>query len=310
MPQINNIQNTNRLILKEFVGLDMTDSADEHLLENSCDATITSSARITPESSEEVRKLILQIDDPTFRYAAGQTIGVLVPGPHQFGNAFHHRRYSIANPVQTGNQQSIELEILVRRCFYLDEISGEQYPGIASNYLCNACIGDKIKITGPYKSPFKIPADTSSNLLMIGTGTGVAPFRAFVRQIYDQHTGWNGKVRLFYGDQGGMNLLYLNEEQKDLSQFYDDQTFKAFSVLADRPLSSAEDGLQDSLTANVNECAQLMREPNTYVYVAGQEKAAEVLDKVMAEAFSSPEAWKNQKSKLINQGQWAELLYS
>ncbi|MCU7932837.1 MAG: oxidoreductase [Candidatus Thiodiazotropha sp. (ex Codakia rugifera)] len=288
----------------------MADNADESLLENTCDATIKSSTRITPESTEEVRKLILQIDDPTFRYAAGQSIGVLVPGPHQFGSEIHHRRYSIANPVQTGNSQSIDLELLVRRCFYLDDISGEQYPGIASNYLCNARVGDKIKITGPYKSPFKIPADTSSNLLMIGTGTGIAPFRAFVRQIYDQHSGWKGNVRLFYGDQGGMNLLYLNDEQKDLSQFYDDHTFKAFSVLTDRPLARAEDGLQDSLTANMEECSQLMQAPNTYVYVAGQEKAANVLDKVMAEAFGSPEAWKKHKNSLINQDRWAELLYN
>ncbi|MCU7891478.1 MAG: oxidoreductase [Candidatus Thiodiazotropha sp. (ex Ustalcina ferruginea)] len=287
----------------------MADNADETLLENSCDATIKSSTRITPESTEEVRKLILQIDDPTFRYAAGQSIGVLVPGPHQLGNEFHHRSYSIANPVQTGNNQSIDIELLVRRCFYLDDISGEQYPGIASNYLCNARIGDKIKITGPYKSPFKIPADTSSNLLMIGTGTGVAPFRAFVRQIYDQHSSWKGNVRLFYGDQGGMNLLYLNEEQKDLSQFYDDQTFKAFSVLTERPLARAEDGLQDNLAANMEECSKFMQAPNTYVFVAGQEKTAKALDKVMAEAFGSPEAWEKHKNSLINQDRWAELLY-
>ncbi|PUB75944.1 MAG: oxidoreductase, partial [gamma proteobacterium symbiont of Ctena orbiculata] len=232
----------------------MSDSADEILLESSCLARVKSTTRITPESTDEVRQIILQIDEPAFRYAAGQSIGVLVPGPHQFGNAFHHRRYSIANPVASGGSQSIELELLVRRCFYLDEISGERYPGIASNYLCDAKVGDKIKITGPYRSPFKIPDDPSSNLLMIGTGTGIAPFRAFVRHIYDQHGGWQGDVRLFYGDNGGMNLLYMNDQQKDLGQFYDDQTFKAFSVLTDRPLRGAEEGLQDSLKSHVDEC--------------------------------------------------------
>ncbi|MEW8047588.1 MAG: oxidoreductase, partial [Candidatus Thiodiazotropha sp.] len=225
------------------------------------------------------------------------------------GNEFHHRRYSIANPVESGNSQSIELELLVRRCFYLDEISGEQYPGIASNYLCDARVGDKIKITGPYRSPFKIPADTSSNLLMIGTGTGIAPFRAFVRQIYAQHGGWQGDVRLFYGDRGGMNLLYMNDPQKDLTQFYDEQSFKAFSVLTDRPLSGAEEGLQDSLKNNVEECVRLLREPNTYLYLAGQDKAAQVFDKVMVDAFGSEEAWNKEKSALVEQERWAELLY-
>jgi ferredoxin--NADP+ reductase len=287
----------------------MHKSGDEIHLESSCDATLTSSKRITPDSTDEVRQLIIQIDEPSFRYAAGQSIGVLVPGPGEFGSEFHHRRYSIANPVESGNKQSIELELLVRRCFYLDEISGEQYPGIASNYLCDAKVGDKIKITGPYKSPFKIPADTSSNLLMIGTGTGVAPFRAFVRQIYDQHGSWQGDVRLFYGDRGGMNLLYMNDEQKDLTQFYDDQSFKAFSVLTDRPLSGAEEGLQQSLKNHIDECVRLMREPNTYVYLAGQEKAADVLDNLMAEAFGSKTAWEKLKSDLVGQDRWADLLY-
>ncbi|MES9813558.1 MAG: FAD-binding oxidoreductase [Candidatus Thiodiazotropha sp.] len=287
----------------------MSDSADEIHFESSCVATLKSTTRITPETTDEVRQLVLKIDEPSFRYTAGQSIGVLVPGPHQFGNEFHHRRYSIANPVESGNSQSIELELLVRRCFYLDEISGEQYPGIASNYLCDARVGDKIKITGPYRSPFKIPAVTSSNLLMIGTGTGIAPFRAFVRQIYAQHGGWQGDVRLFYGDRGGMNLLYMNDPQKDLTQFYDEQSFKAFSVLTDRPLSGAEEGLQDSLKNNVEECVRLLREPNTYLYLAGQDKAAQVFDKVMVDAFGSEEVWNKEKSALVEQERWAELLY-
>lgn len=287
----------------------MPESADEMHLESSCDAVIKSTTRITPEATDEVRQLVLQIDDPSFRYAAGQSIGVLVPGPHEFGNEYHHRRYSIANPIQTGNVESIELEILVRRCFYLDEVSGEQYPGIASNYLCNAKSGDKIKITGPFRSPFKIPTDKRSNLLMIGTGTGVAPFRAFVRQIYDQQGSWEGQIRLFYGDHGGMNLLYMNDEHKDLAQFYDDQTFKAFSALSDRPLAKLEAGLQESLAANVEECHKLLTDPKTYVFLGGQERAAEVFNQVMEERFGSAEAWKQLKQSLVEQDRWAELLY-
>jgi ferredoxin--NADP+ reductase len=287
----------------------MVDQTAEPITENSCEARLKTSRRITPESTDEVRQLVLQIDDPAFRYAAGQSIGVLVEGPHAFGNPFHHRRYSIANPTQTGNMQSIELEILVRRCFYIDEVSGERYPGIASNYLCDAKPGDSIRITGPYRSPFKVPVDKRSNLLMIGTGTGVAPFRAFIRQIYDQHGGWEGDVRLFYGDQGGMNLLYLNDEQRDLAQYYDDATFKAFSTLIDRPLLDAADGLEKSLAEHVGECQRLLRDGNTHVFLAGQEKAASVFDKVMANAFGSENEWQEMKRHLISADRWAELLY-
>lgn len=287
----------------------MSENRADNITENSCVAILKSSTRITPDGTDEVRRLVLRIDDPAFRYAVGQSIGVLVPGPHEFGSEVHHRRYSIANPTQTGNPQAIELELLVRRCFYNDEVSGERYPGIASNYLCDARPGDAIRLTGPYRSPFRIPGDQRCNLLMIGTCTGVAPFRAFIQQIYDQHGGWQGDVRLFYGDQGGMNLLYLNEEQGDIDQYYDDATFKAYSALIDRPLADAADGLEASLTAHVEECSRLLADAKTHVFMAGQERAAVAFDKVMAEAFGSEEAWREHKQKLLQEDRWAELLY-
>jgi len=287
----------------------MTESWQESISEGSCEAVIESSVRITPESSDEVRQLVLRITEPAFRYAAGQSIGVMVPGPHAFGNPMHHRRYSIANPAHAGNEESIALEILVRRCFYIDEISGERYPGIASNYLCDARPGDRIRITGPYRSPFKIPGNNDTNLLMIGTGTGVAPFRAFVRQIYERHGGWKGRVRLFYGDQGGMNLLYLNDRQGDLDQYYDEATFKAFSGLVDRPLADASEGLAHSLSGHIEECGELLRDPKTHLFIAGQERAAAIFERLMAESLDSEEEWLEMKGRMIQQERWAELLY-
>ena len=287
----------------------MAENQEEHISEQTCKAILKSSDRITPENTDEVRRLILQIDDPAFRYAAGQSIGVMVPGPHEFGNAEHHRRYSIANPVQTGNVEALELELLVRRCFYLDEVSGERYPGVASNYLCDAKPGDKLLITGPYRSPFKIPQDENSNLLMIGTGTGVAPFRAFVKQIYDTHQGWKGDVRLFYGDKGGMNLLYLNDRQGDLSQYYDEATFKAFDAVIDRPLANEADKLEETLEAHMDDCVRMLKDSNTYVYLAGQEKVAEAFDKAMSDALGGEAAWQALKKDLVSRDRWAELLY-
>ena len=60
-------------------------------------ALITDSRRITPLKSEEVRHLSLRVADPAFQFVEGQSIGVVVPGPHPFGNPYHVRRYSIAN---------------------------------------------------------------------------------------------------------------------------------------------------------------------------------------------------------------------
>ena len=135
----------------------------------------------------------------------------------------------------------------MRRCFYIDDISGERYPGLASNYLCNAEPGDPIQIAGPYGSRFFVPDDSKANLMMIGVGTGIAPFRAFVKHIYEVRGGWEGEVRLFYGAKTGMELLYMNDVRKDLSLYYDEKSFKAFEAVSPRPHFDAPPDLEKLL---------------------------------------------------------------
>jgi sulfite reductase alpha subunit-like flavoprotein len=54
-------------------------------------------------------------------------------------------------------------------------------------------------LAGPYSLAFALPEEKDANLLMIGLGTGVAPFRAFVKHTYSELGGWEGKVRLYHG---------------------------------------------------------------------------------------------------------------
>ncbi|MCU0766652.1 MAG: oxidoreductase [Gammaproteobacteria bacterium] len=274
-----------------------------------CEATVKGNQRITPPASDEVRHLVLHVDDPAFRFLEGQTIGVVVPGPHAFGNRYHLRRYSVANARQSAAEDGVDVEILVRRCFYVDDVSGERYPGIASNYLCDAAPGQRITLSGPYRSPFRMPPGTSANLLMIGVGTGVAPFRGFIQHIYGQVGGWQGKVRLFYGARTGMELLYMNDQNADLANYYDERTFKAFQGVAPRAHLGAEAGLERSIDENAREVLELVEDPSTYVFVAGLERVEEALDKAMAKAAGSAERWQALKARLRDEDRWSELIY-
>jgi len=274
------------------------------------EAVITESVRITPPERDEVRRIKLRIDDPAFRFSVGQSIGVVVPGPHPLGNEFHMRRYSIASGHLDRSSEAIELELLVRRCFYVDEINGERYPGIASHYLCDAEAGKRITITGPYRSPFKIPADDSSNLLMIGTGTGVAPFRSFVQEIYREKGAWKGQVRLYYGARNGMDLLYGNDADGDLTNYYDEASFKAFGAIINRPLASDSDTLKAALQDHAGDVWQSMQDPRTYVYLAGLGKVTKTFDQIMEKVAGGSGAWAETKEQLRAQGRWSELVYS
>lgn len=285
-------------------------STSETDLNTAVEAVLLESIRITSPETDEVREISMVVDDPAFRAIAGQTIGVVVEGDKAFGSRPHIRRYSITNVSSRPLEEDVEISILVRRCFYIDEFNGEVYPGVASNFLCDARPGQKITLLGPYKSIFKIPASTDANLLMIGAGTGIAPFRTLIQRIYKQGMGWRGQVRLFYGARNGMDLLYMNDHNNDLSNYYDEETFKAFNALSERPLSDEKDALEQSISMHIDEAWELMGRSNTYIYLAGLQKTAGATDVIMAEKAGSEQAWSVLKKELLKEGRWSEFLYN
>jgi ferredoxin--NADP+ reductase len=145
---------------------------------------------------------------------------------------------------------------------------------------------------------------------MIGTGTGVAPFRGLVQEIYREKGSWQGQVRLYYGARSGMDLLYENDEQGDLSNYYDETSFKAFRALIKRPMASDSDALQAAVQDHADDIWQQVQTPNTFVYLAGLDKIAATFGAVMVKAAGSETAWNRQLNRLRSEGRWSELIYS
>jgi ferredoxin--NADP+ reductase len=281
----------------------------EYDISNPYQATIESNERITPTDADEVRHIVLSIPDATFHYVEGQSIGVLAPPEGDFGNEYHMRLYSIANARQGEEGDLSEIAICVRRCFYIDDISGERHPGVASNYLCDRRPGDKINIVGPYGRQFQAPRDNTCNLLMIGVGTGIAPFRAFLKHIYEERKEWKGKVRLFYGAKTGMDLLYMNDEKNDFALYYDQETFKAFEALSARPHFDEPPEIERQVMDNAIEVWSLIQDPKTYVYVSGLSSLEKTLDRIMIALAGSEDEWAKIKKQLIEERRWATLFY-
>ena len=71
---------------------------------------------------------------------------MIAPGAKELGESEHFRLYTVAS--SSGESGKPLIEICVKRCFYIDAVSGERYPGVASNYLCDRRLGDPIVITG------------------------------------------------------------------------------------------------------------------------------------------------------------------
>jgi len=273
-------------------------------------ARVLSSERITPpESDEEVREISLEVERPDFPYQVGQCFGVLAPGSKEFGHQHHFRLYSVADLPGRGPSGHPRVTLCVRRCSYIDEYSGERFPGIASNYLCDLREGDVLDVTGPYNHPFRVPEERDANLILIGSGTGIAPFRAFVKHLYRDVADWTGRIWLFYGARSGLELLYMNDERDDFAQYYDRETFQAVKALSPRPGWEAPVDWSDAIEARGAELWKLLGEPRTYVYVAGLERMLGQLDKVLARVAGSEERWQRRKAELVAGRRWVELVY-
>ncbi|RBC06740.1 assimilatory sulfite reductase (NADPH) flavoprotein subunit, partial [Xanthomonas oryzae pv. oryzae] len=69
----------------------------------------------------------------------------------------------------------------------------------ASGFLAALAEGDIAPVYIEPNARFRVPADADRDILMIGPGTGVAPFRGFVQERAE--TGANGRNWLFFGAQ-------------------------------------------------------------------------------------------------------------
>jgi sulfite reductase (NADPH) flavoprotein alpha-component len=93
---------------------------------------------------------------------------------------------------------------------------GRERKGVCSTYLADlAKPGSEVPIFVQPNKNFRLPADDAAPVIMVGPGTGVAPFRAFVE--HRAATGATGKNWLFMGDQKYLfDFLYQLEWQDHL----------------------------------------------------------------------------------------------
>lgn len=91
------------------------------------------------------------------------------------------------------------------------ELNGRQRKGVCSTFLAERAEGKSAVPVYIHKSPsFRLPGDHSKPVIMVGPGTGIAPFRAFLEER--KATGATGKNWLFFGDQReSTDFLYREE---------------------------------------------------------------------------------------------------
>ncbi len=115
------------------------------------------------------------------------------------------RLYSIASSRKAVGE-AVHLTIATVRY----ESFGRCREGVASSYLADRSAGGTVPVFVHTAKHFRLPEDAARDVVMVGPGTGVAPFRAFLQER--AVTGGSGRNWLFFGEQRRASDFLYEEE--------------------------------------------------------------------------------------------------
>ena len=228
-------------------------------------ATVTGNFRVTEVGREyDTHHLVLDFASMPFPVLEGQSIAVIPPGVDGGGRAHHARQYSIASARNGERVGYNNVSLTIKRV--LEDYNGKPVRGVASNYMCDLQVGDKVNVIGPFGASFLMPNHPRSHIVMICTGTGSAPMRAMTewrRRLRASGKFEGGKLMLFFGARTKADLPYFGPLQS-LPKDFIDINF-AFS----REAGKTKRYVQDVMRERAADLAKLLNDGNAHFYVCG-----------------------------------------
>jgi sulfite reductase (NADPH) flavoprotein alpha-component len=122
------------------------------------------------------------------------------------------RVYSIASsPAAVGDEAHLTVAVVG------SDTDRKLLSGAASHFVVNTAVDSNVQVWIEKNDRFRVPADGARDIIMVGPGTGVAPFRGFVQER--EATGATGKNWLFFGGRSlYQDFLYQLEWQQALKR--------------------------------------------------------------------------------------------
>lgn len=253
-------------------------------------ATVQGNFRITATGAEsDVRHIVLGFGDTQFPVLEGQSIGIVPPGTRADGKPHDIRLYSIASSRDGEKRNANNVALTIKR------MPG----GVASNYMCDLKVGDKVQVTGPFGATFLMPNDAGADIIMICTGTGSAPFRAFTERRRRAMQNAAGKLIMFFGARTPQELPYFGPLQKVPASLL--ESHLVFSRLDGRP----KEYVQDRLRIEHARVADLLAKPSTHIFICGLKGMETGVDEALADICRGAGAdWSALKPVMRGEGRY------
>lgn len=259
-------------------------------LSNAVEAVVQGNYRLTDELSDtDVRHIILDFQGKPFPVLEGQSVGVIAPGTDSDGKAHLPRLYSASSPRDGERAGYHNLSLTVKR----DE------GGLCSNYLCDLAKGDKVNLTGPFGGTFLMPTDPAARLLMICTGTGAAPMRAFTMARERTVGAHEGGMVMFFGARTPQSLPYFGPLKKLPKELL--QTNLVFSRMPDQD----KEYVQDRMRQECDVVAEMLKDSHTHIYICGLKEMEQGVEEAFASiAESMGQPWQALRDSMREEGRY------
>ena len=253
-------------------------------------ATVQGNYRLTAETADaDVRHIILDLGAASFPVLEGQSLGIIAPGADETGKAHLPRLYSISSPRDGERPNTNNLALTVKR----------NPGGFCSNYVCDLAKGDTVALNGPFGATFLMPNDPQAKLIMVCTGTGSAPFRAFTMRRRRTMPEVTGSLMLFFGARGPDCLPYFGP----LTKVPDTVLAKHFAF--SRVPGEPKVYVQDRLKAASETVAPLLTDPAAHIYICGLRGMEAGVDGAFAEiAARAGVDWESARETMRETGRY------
>ena len=255
-----------------------------------------------------VQHVTFDLSGGDLRYLEGQSIGIIPPGTDANGKPHKLRLYSIASTRHGDKLDDKTVSLCVRQLEYQHPETKETVYGVCSTHLCHIGVGADVAITGPVGKEMLLPGDEDATIIMMATGTGIAPFRAFLwRMFKEQHEDYKfkGLAWLIFGVPKTANILYQEELEKIAAEFPDN--FRLTYAIS-REQQNPQGGrmyIQHRVAEHADEIWNLLQSPKTHAYMCGLKGMEDGIDDAISGAAAKNGAdWSVYQKQLKKEHRW------